>query len=317
MKNIFMPYYINGNNIKSLFQIAINRYGNIDVNVATINTTLEVNVPLSEITCGKISQGSAKISYFKSNTQSNIDFDTKASIDAFINLENILNKNNAIKNLTTSDSINQLLVGDIVEITSVISQIDPILNFYRKTLNLLQFQEITDNVDNSKIINWINKNIETIINNKKLKFSASPNFTTDSDIILTLDTNNSILDVDYYLDRPVTIFGQVTKNYKNQTSINKSNSPISSNLASNQLNEIPIKKRPFNKDFSQNTIFGSSLKDCPLTNHGDTFNLNAHLLWDYLNSSEKYSGFLEHLVYPSDMKNNKNTIEIMPFMIYL
>lgn len=317
MKNIFMPYYINGNNIKSLFQIAINRYGNIDVNVATVNTTLEVNVPLSEITCGKISQGSAKLSYFKSNTQSNIDFDTKASIDAFINLENILNKNNAIKNLTTSDSINQLLIGDIVEITSIISQIDPILNFYKKTLNLLQFQEITDDMDNSKIISWINKNIENIINNKKLKFSASPNFKTDSDIILTLDTNNSILDIDYYLDRPVTIFGQVTKNYKNQSSINKGNTSLSSNSDSNKLNEIHAKKRPFTKDFSQNTIFGNSLKACPLTNHGDIFNLNAHLLWDYLNSSEKYSGFLEHLVYPSDMKNNKKIIEIMPFMIYL
>ena len=45
MKDVFMPYYINGNNIKNLFQIAINRYGNIDVNINRVDTTIELNVP--------------------------------------------------------------------------------------------------------------------------------------------------------------------------------------------------------------------------------------------------------------------------------
>lgn len=306
MKNVFMPYYINGNNIKNLFQIAINRFGNIDINIARVDTTIELNVPLSEITCGKILQGSARITILKSNTQSEIDFETKASINAFINLETILKKNNAIRVITDSSSLTSISTGDIVEINATISQIDPILNFFQKTLNLMEFQQITSNEDNSKIIGWINKNIETIIKDKKLKFSAVPDFSTDTNIIISLDTNNSILDVDYYLNRPVTIVGQIM-DYSPTT------------LASIYDDEDSINKnmRPLAKEFSKNTIFGQSLKSFPLTNHGDTFNLNAHLLWDYLNSSKKYKDFLEHLNYPTDSNHKKNTIEIVPFMIYL
>lgn len=315
MKNVFMPYYINGNNIKNLFQIAINRFGKIDINISRLDTTIEFNVPLSELTCGKISQGTARVALLKSNTQSEIDFETKASIDAFINLESILHRNNAIKILTSSDSLSSLSTGDIVEVTATISEIDPILNFFQKTLNLMEFQEITQNQDNSKIISWINKNIDTILIDKELKFSATPNFHSDTNIIFSLDSTNSIVDKDYYLNRPVTIVGQVT-GY-----VLESDSTINTNENDNTTKnstEISINNsRPLAKEFSKNTIFGESLKSFPLTNHGDTFNLNAHLLWDLLNSTEKYADFLDYLKYPVNSDNTNNTLEIIPVMIYL
>lgn len=315
MKNVFMPYYINGNNIKNLFQIAINRYGNIDINIARVDTTIELNVPLSEITCGKITQGSAKISILRSNVQSEIDFETKACIDAFINLEKILSKNNAIKSLSSTSNLNTLATGDIVELTATISQIDPILNFFQKSLNLLQFQQITENHDNSKIIDWITSNIDIIHKEKKLKFSATPNFTTDMNITIAIDSSNSILDVDYYLDRPVTIVGQIMNASSNSP---KDTSAYEDDYINNSQNIKPTKSKPsYVKEFSRNTIFGESLKTIPLTNHGDTFNLNAHLLWDLLNSNPQYAGFLEHLNYPVDPNLKKKTIEIIPFMIYL
>lgn len=310
MKNIFVPYYINGNNIKTLFQIAISRFGNIDVNINRIDTSIELSVPLSEITCGKISQGSAKISILRSNILAEIDFETKASIDAYINLENILSKNNALRTLSSSTTLNNLNTGEIVEITATISQIDPVLNFFEKTLNLMEFQQITENLDNSKMIEWIKTNIDTIHKQKKVKFSATPNFATDTNFTILLDSSNSILDVDNYLDRPVTIVGQVV------------NSTEAGNPNEDTMNITPIlneatPRASYVKEFSKNTIFGDSLKSTPLTNHGDTFNLNAHLLWDLINSDKKYSGFLEHLNYPSDPKLKNKTVEIIPVMIYL
>lgn len=311
MKDVFMPYYINGNNIKNLFQIAINRYGNIDVNINRVDTTIELNVPLAEITCGKITQGTAKITILRSNILTEIDFETKASIDAFINLENILHKNNAINLLTSSSALSNLYTGDIVELTATISQIDPILNFFQKSLNLLQFQQITENHDNSKLIDWITSNIDTIHNQKNLKFSATPNFSTDMNITIAIDSSNSILDVDYYLNRPVTIVGQIINSYNNTSAYDGNSMNKSQNLSQN------TPKPAYVKEFSKNTIFGESLKTIPLTNHGDTFNLNAHLLWDYLNSNPKYAGFLEHLNYPADPSLKKKNIEIIPLMIYL
>ncbi|GEM_PF-384677 len=317
MKNVFMPYYINSNNIKNLFQIAVNRFGKIDINIARLDTTIEINMPLSELTCGKITQGTAKLTFLKSNTQSEIDFETKASIDAFINLENILNKNNAIKMLTSPDTIYALETGDIVEITATISQIDPILNFFQKTLNLMQFQQITHNEDNSKIISWINKNIDTILKEKELKFSANPNFNTDTNIIISLDTTKSIIDTDYYLNRPVTIVGQVTS-YVSPTESSLTSKEDDNTGIYTSYNNVDITNgRPLYKPFSKNTIFGQSLKSFPLTNHGEIFNLNAHLLWDFINSSEKYADFLEHLKYPVNLNDKNSTIEIIPVMIYL
>lgn len=315
MKDVFMPYYMNGNNIKNLFQIAITRYGTIDINIATVSTTIELNVPLSEITCGKIVQGSAKIAISRTNVQSEIDFETKASINAFVNLEKILSKNNAIKVLNSPNSLNNLITGDIVELTATIREIDPILNFFEKTLNLLQFQQITENQDNSKMIEWVNNNIDTIHKQKKLKFSATPSFKTDTNITISLDSANSILDPDYYLDRPVTIVGQIMNaSYDPADNLSEYEDDY---INDNTPQRPPTGKPSYIKDFSKNTIFGESLRAIPLTNHGDTFNLNAHLLWDCLNSNKKYAGFLEHLNYPSDPKLKNKTIEIVPFMIYL
>lgn len=309
MKDVFVPYYINGNNIKNLFQIAINRYGSIDVNINRVDTTIELNVPLSELTCGKIIQGSAKITILRSNILTEIDFETKACIDAFINLENILLKNNALKKLNSSSSLSNLSTGDLVEITATISQTDPILNFFQKTLSLLEFQEITDNVNNKQMKNWIKYNISTIYNQKKLKFSLTPAYNSDTNITVSLDTANSIIDVDYYLNRPITIVGQVV----NSTPGQGTNEPAyKDDFHSDGSNSRPS----YVKDFSKNTIFGHSLKSIPLTNHGDSFNLNAHLLWDYLNTDEKYASFLEHLNYPVDPKLKNKNLEIIPFMIY-
>lgn len=314
MKDIFMPYYMNGNNIKNLFQIAIKRYGNIDIDVATVTTNIELNVPLSEITCGKIVQGSAKISISRTNVHSEIDFETKASIDAFVNLEKILSKNNAMKIISSNNDLVNLSTGDIVEINGTISQIDPILNFFQKTLNLLQFQQITENVDNTSMIKWVSNNIDTIHKEKKLKFLSTPPFKSDTNIIVSLDSSNSLLDIDHYLNRPVIIVGQIM----NTSTVTDSISPNNENLVSNsKKTNPPLTRGGYVKEFSKNTIFGESFKTIPLTNHGDTFNLNAHLLWDYINSNEKCKSFLEHLNYPYDDALKNKSIEIIPLMIYL
>jgi len=60
-----MPYYINGDTIRDMYKIAINRYENIEISGKREETTIQATLPLSELTCGKIIQGSATVTLSK------------------------------------------------------------------------------------------------------------------------------------------------------------------------------------------------------------------------------------------------------------
>ncbi len=44
MKNIFMPYYINGDTIRDMYKIAINRYENIEISGKREETTIQATL---------------------------------------------------------------------------------------------------------------------------------------------------------------------------------------------------------------------------------------------------------------------------------
>jgi len=137
MKNIFMPYYINDETVRHMFKIAINRFTNVEINGNKQDTTIQASVPLSELTCGKILQGTATITLSKGIRQISIDEVEKSLINVFINLENILHENKIIKTLSSSKDLNSISPGDIVELECIIEKQDNTLDFLRKTQDLM------------------------------------------------------------------------------------------------------------------------------------------------------------------------------------
>ncbi|HAG43867.1 MAG TPA: hypothetical protein DCL31_11690, partial [Clostridium sp.] len=59
MSDVFIPLYVNNDTIVSMYKIAFIRFREIDVTANRREIIINTNMPLSELTCGKISQGTA------------------------------------------------------------------------------------------------------------------------------------------------------------------------------------------------------------------------------------------------------------------
>jgi len=236
MKNIFMPYYINNETVRHMFKIAINRFANIEINGNKQDTTIQATVPLSELTCGKILQGNATITLTKSINQISIDEVEKSLINVFINLEKILHENKIVKTLSSSKDLNSILPGDIVELECIIEKQDNTLDFLRKTQDLMEFQQITTDIDNTSMLNWISKNISEILELKTLKCPTGPLFNSDTIGVISLCCQNTLTDMNCYIGKPVTIVGEVT-GYDSLDNSNAINSdPLVTSLLWNYIN---------------------------------------------------------------------------------
>ncbi|MFR1708360.1 MAG: hypothetical protein ACLSV2_05635 [Clostridium sp.] len=271
MKDVFMPYYINGDTIRDMYKIAINRYENIEINGTREDTTIQATLPLSELTCGKIIQGSATITICKSAHRKSIDEIESSLINVFVNLETLLYRNNAIKFLNKSSDLSTLSPGDIVELKCTIEKPDNTLEFLRNTLELMEFQQITSDIDNTAMINWINRNIKALTEDKILKYPASLNFDPDTLVINSICSKHASIDIECYIGRPCVIVGEVASH---ESSLSNSNIIDSNPLVSK-------------------------------------------LLWNFINSNDKYKDFIPHLNYNNEFSTNKKILEIVPFIIYM
>lgn len=290
MKNVFVPYYINNDSVKNMYQIALYRYANIDFNGRRTETTIQATMPLAELTCGKILQGTATITLFKAIQQAEIDISSKSLIDIYVNLENLLTQQNVVKSLTSASDLNGLNTGDIVELECIIKKGDSTLDFLNESKLLLEYQQIKNNVDNSNIINWIDKNIKTIIDTKPVKFSTGPLFNSNTHADISLCSKDSLMDLDCYIGRHVTVVGEII-NHESPRSTNELTAYEPQRMMSS-----------YNPD--------------------ETYNYKevvSNLLLDMLQSNNLYSTttFKSIELQNSDTLPNNNHIEIVPFIIYL
>ncbi|MEG1254544.1 hypothetical protein [Clostridium sp.] len=236
MKNIFMPYYINDETVRHMFKIAINRFTNIEINGNKQDTTIQASVPLSELTCGKILQGNATITLTKSINQISIDEIEKSLVNVFINLENILHENKIVKTLSSSKDLNSISSGDIVELQCIIEKQDNTLDFLRKTQDLMEFQQLTTDIDNTSMLSWISKNISEILERKTLKCPTTALFDSDTIGAICLCSKNMLIDIDCYVGKLVTIVGEVAGygSIDNSNAINSD--PLVTSLLWNHIN---------------------------------------------------------------------------------
>lgn len=210
MKDLFIPYYINPDGVKNLYQIALNRYTNIDLNAIKNSVTVQFSLPMAELTCGKIVQGNATVTLNRETTNANLDINTKTLMNIYVELESILHKNSAIKSMN-KNNITDLSAGDLVELECIIDKSDASLEAFTHAKSLLQYQQLlSKDIDNTNLISWIDQNINNLLNNNLIKLSTKKLFNTDTVGLISLCHSNSLMDLKCFLGREVTVIGEVT-----------------------------------------------------------------------------------------------------------
>ncbi|MDU1412657.1 MAG: hypothetical protein E6929_07565 [Clostridium sp.] len=273
MKDIFMPYYINNETVVNLYQIIINRYTEVDFLACRDDLTLQATLPLSELTCGKILQGNATVTILKSKQRGEIDISTKNTIDIYVNLEKLLHKHNIVKTLSSSSDVTALKTGDIVEFDCIFEKSDTTLEILNTSKSLLEIQELNETINNSQIIKWIEAQTTDIIQNKPIKFTTSKLYNSEFVGLISICCKNSLMDMECYLGREVTILGEVT-----------SHSSINSTLTLS--NELGISAKLLMEMFNSNEKYSSI-----------NSKLNSYIELTPENSNQKYIEIVPIIIY--------------------
>lgn len=244
-----MPYYINTDTVTNMYQLLLNRYTNIDFMSKSEDITLQASLPLSELTCGKILQGNATITISKHRARAEIDISSRQLINIYVGLENMLHEHNIVKTLTSAEDLENVQPGDIVEFECIFEHGDDTMEFLSNAKSILEFQDITENTDNSKIITWIEKNLAELTQRKPLKYTTSTLCSTDTHGLITICKKNSLTDMECYLGRQVSILGEVTAHSTAETNLTLgSEMDISAVL----LNKILSENEKYKTLFSNN-----------------------------------------------------------------
>lgn len=243
MDNIFVPYYIDEKLMLYLFRIVVEKYVNIESSTSKEEFSFTSTLPLSELTCGKILQGTATIQIskgFKSRTITEIE---TSIISVYLKLRDLLYSNNLIKSINNITELNNMAVGDLVELKCTLKEnID--LKSINETLNLLKkevlFESIgisnattilSKDIDKNLLISFLNNEKNTIETSKIIKYVTEPLVNSSTIASIPLINDCTLLNPDTYIGKQLTIIGKVNcfDNISNYPSITTQN-PLHLNI---------------------------------------------------------------------------------------
>lgn len=224
MNDFFVPLYINDEVLLSLFKIAIERFIEIEKITNKQEVIINSNVPLCELTCGKILQGNASVQLLQGFTRRTIQEIEKSTITTYIRLRDILEKNMFLKKVTSKDDINFIEDGDIVEIKCKM-KMNSQLKKIQHVIDILEIESIIDECnlerreekkfDKKALLNWFKTTLQIVKDSKCTKYITEPLFSSDLRGIIPIQNKYSLMDLDCNYHTNMTVIGKVSSIEKN------------------------------------------------------------------------------------------------------
>lgn len=221
MNDFFMPLYMNADTIAGFFKIAVERYINITSVTNREDFLINTNLPLSQLTCGKILQGTAFVQYGKSFTTRDIEAIEKSYISVYFNLISLLNENKMLKTPSKATSINTVKPGDIIEFQCTMRQ-NSLIEKFKNLVNMLEIDAIIEDSKaitkqedfkgtNAKILlQWLKPLLNEIKESKCTKYVTSPLFNEGVTGIIPVTNKYMLSDLDCIENTTINIVGKIS-----------------------------------------------------------------------------------------------------------
>lgn len=190
VSDVFIPLYVNNDTIVSMYKIAFIRFREIDVTANRREIIINTNMPLSELTCGKISQGTAFVQVLQGFLNLTLEEVTACPITTFVKLHQLLTEFKLLKNITTIQALEKAKIGDIIQISCRIhksSQLKKLQNL----INTLEIESILNpqenllggKVDKNALLNFLKDTYSSLEDNHCVEYISEPLFNSYKAII--------------------------------------------------------------------------------------------------------------------------------------
>lgn len=243
MNDFFVPLYINDEIISGMFKIAIERFIEVEKITNKQEVIINSNIPLCELTCGKVLQGNASVQLLQGFTRRSIQEIEKSTISTFIKLIDIIDGNKYLKKIQNENSLVNIEDGDLIEIKCKM-KMNSKLKKIQHVIDILEIESaleectIEKNLNNKynykALLNWFKNTLQTVKESKCTKYITEPLFDTDFRGIIPIQNKFSIVDLDCNTHTSMTVIGKVSCVEKN--SINSIN-PITTESCFDFIND--------------------------------------------------------------------------------
>lgn len=257
---IVTPIYLNSANVVSLFRSTVETLS-LDFNLNRNTIVFKTTLPLSELTCGRITQGTGTVEYTREYINATIDAICQSATTAFLKLYNILEDNSLMKHLNTASDFNSLRVGDVIEIQCPLFKDPEVKNLFSMA-NSLELQMLINSddksIENKSSVNvanflaYLKTTLDKLENNYCVDYFSKLLFSKYR-IVTALSKDNFESSLTCIEDKPLTIVGKVSyiEPYLKETMVDTFLDPIEKFVKTNNIT-FPYAE---NFDFEEDTPY--------------------------------------------------------------
>lgn len=224
-----IPLYLNNNMINNLHTIVIHKFTELKSLTNRSQQVVKISTPLSNVTCGNYVQGTFSVELLNELSRQRAEISKQIVI--LLELKELLVKNNLLKQINDSSSINSIYENEFVEFTcklkknEAVDQVENIINAMEIELVLNEVTYSNDTKDEIEHKKEALKNLKEKVNEYKTSrcfdFIGNEVCNTSSKFVIPVELNLLQDNMDYLLSSKVTVLGKVTKvqkekSYKNE-----------------------------------------------------------------------------------------------------
>ncbi|MFU0824193.1 DUF6414 family protein [Clostridium sp.] len=208
-----IPLYANESLLNNLFTVVVQQFAQIRTVTTRSQQTLRIATPLANIVKGPYIQGTCDIELINEFANQRTEERISKIIVVLLETRGILEKNNLLKRLDSSNDINNLQENDYVEFKCILNK-NPQIKQMEDIIRYMEMEHTfcPNNASiNSEILSRMKSSLEAWKNSNSLKFITAGLAGTNTRAIVPLQLRYMQDSLDDIYNNYVTVMGKVVK----------------------------------------------------------------------------------------------------------
>lgn len=218
----FIPLYMDRDIINNLFSVVVNEFVQEKTTSCKNQTTIVYDVPVSEFSrdiFGKYVKGDIKVQIVNESSKQKTNIEISKDIQVFMELKNILLRNNLIKYVEEESKWDDIIENDFVILKSRLFN-NPILNYVEELIHNFEVQNMLGSIPENKksivtIMDGLKNYVNEIKDTKSIKCVTEEMCMPKVRFIVPINCSCNMAKFDYTNSYEINILGKViSKNEK-------------------------------------------------------------------------------------------------------